>query len=95
MADIRTLGHLTPEEAARAQAWLKTHWKHWQCPFSGHNDWEIGSFLAQAPSYRFSAGQVYPFLVVTCKGCGYVVFVNAIWAGIVPPVPPGQLPPPR
>ncbi len=76
-------GHLTPEEEARAQEWLRTHWKNWKCPFSGHDEWEIGAFLAQAPPWRPYTQQTYPFLVVTCKGCGYSAFINAIWAGIV------------
>jgi len=77
-------GQLTPEESEKAQEWLRVHWKNWKCPFSGDEDWEIGAFLAQAPSYR-PANQTYPLLVVTCKGCGYVAFINAIWAGIVQP----------
>ena len=80
-------GKLTEEEKEKAQKWLKDNWKSWSCPYSGHTVWEIGETLAQAMAFTgggLSVGApVYPFIVVTCSGCGNTVFINAIKAGIV------------
>lgn len=80
-------GKLTIEENEKVQQWLKQHWKNWACPFSGHTNWELGEYIAQAMMFSGGGlvvgGPTYPLVVLTCAGCGYTVFINAIKAGVV------------
>ena len=80
---------LTPEEMAKARAWVKARWTNGDCPFHGPTNWVLGDTMASpnsyAPSGQVSAGgKVYPLIVFTCSICGYTVFVNGLIAGIVP-----------
>jgi len=80
-------GNLTEEEKKKAQEWIRDKWKNFACPYSGHTEWDIGETIAQATAFQGGGlsigGRVYPLIVVTCRGCGNTVFINAIKAGIV------------
>jgi len=82
-------GKLTDQEQKLANKWITEHWKSWTCPFSGGTTWDLGQYVAQSTIFSGGAlivgGPVYPYITVTCKDCGYVVFLNAIKIGIIPP----------
>lgn len=81
-------GLLTDAERERASAWLEKTWRTWACPFSGHTDWDLGETIVQPQKHIPGAamviggGPVYPLLLLTCLGCGYTIFVNALLAGV-------------
>ena len=81
-------GKLSESEQKLAQEWVKKHWKNWACPFSGDTDWDLGQYIAEARAFSGGGlnvgGPVYPYLVLTCKSCGYTVLLNAMKVGILP-----------
>ena len=80
---------MTLEQSQKASAWLNAHWTNRNCPLHGPTLWQLDTWLAEVRAYAggsliVGGGQaIFPLLVVTCTKCGYVVFVNAIMAGIV------------
>ena len=82
-------GKLTEDEFLLARRWVKEHWRNYSCPFSGDTNWDIGRYITETRKFSGGSldlyGPVYPFLVVTCKGCGYSVLLNAIKIGILSP----------
>jgi hypothetical protein len=79
-------GSLTPEQQSRAKGWLESKWQKSDCPWHGPTVWQIG-LLTQIGPYSqgsvFLGGPVYPAITVICTNCGYMVFINAIQAGIL------------
>ena len=79
---------LTQKEKEDVVAWIKEKWENTKCPFSGHNEWNLGDELVRTTKYTGNnlliGGSTYPLIIFTCIGCGYVVYINAILVGIVP-----------
>jgi hypothetical protein len=94
-------GQRTPEQQAqvemweRAVAWLEKRWSPGgetpACPYCGTREWSVG-----VPALLLSAaggvpgggpwGGMSPVFPVMCLHCGNTVLINAILAGIVPPL---------
>ena len=81
-------GKLSEAEQQLAQKWVKERWKNWACPFSGDTDWDLGPHVVESRPFSGGGikvgGPVYPHLVLTCRGCGYTVLINAMKVGIFP-----------
>ena len=66
--------------------WLREKWDHGNCPVCHTNGWQFGPLLEVA-AYDPKVGPsraVMPTFAVTCTNCGYLVWFNALAAGIVP-----------
>jgi hypothetical protein len=81
---------LTSEELKRVIEHLQK-WATAECAICRHDDWAVSSAVFVLPEYRSpkvpvysGAGTVFPVIPLTCKICGYVLFVSAIAAGVVP-----------
>jgi hypothetical protein len=70
-------------DVEKAKQWFEAHWKEpLKCPISGDDKWTV------APHYiLLSAGAappIYPYVQVTCNGCGYALLFNAVQMGLWP-----------
>ncbi len=81
-------GKLSDAERQLVEEWMKKHWKSWVCPFSGDTDWELGFYVAEVRAFTGGGlnvgGPIYPYVVATCKDCGYTVLISAMKIGILP-----------
>lgn len=78
----------TDEQRIRLQEWFRTKWKHRACPVCGTNAYAAPDRVWQVPEFRQGAiiiggGRLIPMFPVTCNNCGYIVWVNAIAAGVL------------
>jgi len=67
--------------------WLRDHWEHGPCPVCHSTSFQFGPLL-EVPSYDPKMGlsrSVLPVFGVSCETCGYLLFFNALAAGIVAP----------
>ena len=81
---------LTADQQIRLQEWFRTKWRHGECPVCHTNGyaapdrtWEIrpfhgGGLVIGGP------GGIIPMFPVTCTNCGYIIWINAILAGVIP-----------
>ena len=74
---------------ATAEKALKDVWTKYECPYSGHTDWEISPELVELRAYsggglRVGGGGVYPAVMVVCRGCGHIALFSAITLKLVP-----------
>ena len=70
------------------RAWIDRHWKFGACPVCQTKEFTSGHLLeipAYDPRIR-DAKAVLPVFPVACNTCGYVLFFNALHAGIVQPL---------
>ena len=80
---------LTMEQMKWIEDYFKAHWsKPIVCPVEGHIDWQIGAHLVIPPIWRAETGMSmggisYPHVMIICKKCGYTMFFNAIWLGLL------------
>lgn len=75
---------------AKATDWFRNKWKGTTaCPICQSDQWQIGEELLEIRQFHggvFSTGgNIYPFIQVICKTCGYTMFFSAVIAGIVKP----------
>ena len=64
---------------------INKKWKRSTCPFCDENDWDLNSQIVTAVSVdehnNFKLyGKFQPLVTLTCKNCGYTVFINSIVA---------------
>ena len=80
---------LSERQRKAAADWISTKWTNSLCPFHGPTTWELSAILTQSvaflPSGFAVGGPVFPLIVITCRTCGYTVFVNALKAGVLSP----------
>lgn len=72
----------------KAADWLNKNWQGAKkCPICENNNWDISSNLVEIRQFNkgdlVADGLVYPLFSVTCKVCGYTLFINAIVAGFI------------
>jgi hypothetical protein len=91
----KEVGRLSPEQVQQALAWLEAKWgPNVPCPMhQGPTRWEVNPYFGQLPGYEATgflsnSGRSFPAVIVTCTICAFMVPVNAIRAGIIPPDPP-------
>ena len=83
---------LNNEGRARFQAHLQTFLRQ-PCSVCGNGNWqvedaifELREFMGDAPQQQMS---IKPVLAMTCNGCGHVVFMSPLKAGIIGMAQPG------
>jgi C4-type Zn-finger protein len=79
---------LTPEEKAKAIAWVEKFTKDGNgCPICRHPKWELSEeFVEIHPHYGrvvLSGGHVYPQIMLVCEQCAYAFLFNAITIGVM------------
>jgi hypothetical protein len=75
---------------ARIVEYLKEKWEGTpRCPFCHHDSWLVSDKVFELREYHggtlvVGGVSLVPVIPVTCSHCAYVVFVNALVAGLVP-----------
>jgi len=89
----------TDEQRERLGNWFRTQWHHGACPVCNTNvwappdkPWEVRPFHGGQVVIG-GPGGIIPMFPITCVTCGYIVWINAVVAGVVgnskPSPPPG------
>jgi hypothetical protein len=81
-------GVMSQDELDKAVEWVTKQWgADDYCPMhKGRTEWGVGPQMVQTVGYGPRAlfgGSTFPLIPVTCQICGYMVFVNAILAGLI------------
>lgn len=79
-------------ESQRLQRWIVEKWKQRSCPVCTANQWTLDPELARVQLHD-DARASYPVLVARCLSCGYMLLINAVFAGIADPEPASPPPP--
>ena len=79
----------TDEQKVRLAEWFQTKWNHRECPVCQANAyaapdkaWEIRPFRG-GQTVIGGQGGIIPMFPVMCTNCGYIIWINAIVAGII------------
>jgi hypothetical protein len=79
----------TEDQRAKLGDWFRTQWRHRECPVCGHNNyappdkaWEVRPFRG-GQTVIGGPGGILPMFPVTCTTCGYIIWINAIVAGVI------------
>jgi hypothetical protein len=87
---------LNEEQLKLAHEWVKTKFTHGPCWICGKEEWSVAPFVWELRAFNQGfmvvGGPVFPVVSFFCTGCGNVVFVSAVAAGIIKPfeAPPQQ-----
>lgn len=82
-----------PAHKERIIEWIKSYWKHGPCPVCESDNWEAGPVYevrSFAPGGLAVPRSVLPVFSISCKTCGYVLFIDAVMAGVVHPSEEGM-----
>lgn len=75
-----------------AEEWLRREWTNNRtCPICGDSDWAVGDMarllVEPLPGIDAQLDPRYPILPIGCRQCGYMVLINAMFAGLYRPPP--------
>lgn len=75
-------GKLEKEDHEYMKQWIKKHWKNDHCPFCEQKDWLL---MPYEVNIKVTEEDNYPYIAISCKGCGYTAFLNAVVVSLMTP----------
>ena len=65
------------EKQEKALKWVKEKWGN-ACECCGSRTWSLADDLVMFTG----KGNIYPHILITCNGCGYAKYFNAVLMGL-------------
>jgi predicted nucleic-acid-binding Zn-ribbon protein len=79
---------LSPEDRAKAKAWVEAKKTRPQCPSCGETTFILPDHLVSTPVHSAGGttlgGTSYVYFMLTCENCGFTYHYNAVIAGLLP-----------